>query len=111
MLNLLRLSFSVLLLSSEVSFAQAVSIKQAPLKNWNNYSTQTVAVINSSDIYLVSAEIECGFFRENQLLDAQSNFANEIAPGQTSYINVISSDAPGATRSECRVLKIKSRSR
>lgn len=52
MLNLLRLSFSVLLLSSEVSFAQAVSI---------NYLTQTVAVKNSSDIYLASAEIEVDF--------------------------------------------------
>lgn len=109
-LNLLRLIL-ILLLSCEVAFAQSIKIEQAPLKNWNNYSTQTLAIINSSEFYLVSAEIECGFFRENQLLDAERNIAHEIAPGQTAYINVISSDAPGATRSECRLFKIKKSAR
>lgn len=85
----------------------SLNIQQGALKfsRSGRYAEQPVAVINSGTNIVHSVEIECGFFRGEELLAAERSRAYEVEAGQTAYISILSLSAPGATNSKCRIVR------
>ncbi len=50
--------------------------------------------------------LECGFFRDSELLSASMGVLQNLKPGQTGYTQVVAYNADGANRTECRVSNV-----
>jgi hypothetical protein len=63
---------------------------------------QMLAVKNNTTSTIKSVSVECGFFRENVLVDSAHALIHNVLPGQLGY-DFAFSDASGVTSVDCRI--------
>jgi len=90
------------------AYAAEVDIAHGQLKHAAGtvWSTQVIAAKNNGQP-IKTLTIECGFFQGDRLLAAGRENADNVAAGQTVYIEIIGVDAASADRTDCRVSDIQ----
>ena len=73
----------------------------------SEYVRQPLSVVNLGSRTYGSVKVECGFFRDEILLAADSVWVDNVGPRQTAHKEVLVNGARGATRAECRVAETR----
>jgi hypothetical protein len=86
------------------ALADDIDISNGPLTNsyLMDYSSRLVVAKNNGHP-LSYLTVECGFYEDNRVLASSSGIAQNIAAGQTVYINVMVFNAKNANRTDCRI--------
>jgi hypothetical protein len=70
--------------------------------------SQAVSVKNETTKTVERAEVECGFFRNNELVTTDNTYVENIAPGETGYKQVISLGKNlNPDRADCRIVRVR----
>jgi hypothetical protein len=86
--------------------AADVEVTKGRLFEHSPVTTQVISATNNTKSMIDTIWIECGFFRNGVLLAAEKQYAENVQPGQTIYIEITSLHAQGADQTDCRVSKI-----
>lgn len=87
--------------------ADDVDIAMGRLTHIATYGIQTVGAMNNTSKQIEYLEVECGFFRDGQLIRSGYGVAQRIPSGQTAYFDVRSDNAQDADSAKCRVSKTR----
>jgi len=90
--------------ASQAAAENGLTLVMGQLSFDGSYIKQVVSVKNERDNTVRSAEVECGFFRQGQLIATSSSFIDNVAPGHTGFANILASSNVGSDRAQCRVV-------
>jgi hypothetical protein len=99
------LAFTIVACWEHAAQAAEVDIAYGQLRIEPPYSTQVIAAKNNSASLIKRLRIECGFFKNGQLMAAHDNFTDNIAAGQTAYVEIVVMVSP-IDSANCRVSRI-----
>jgi hypothetical protein len=71
------------------------------------YIHQVVSVKNGSIKSFRSIKIECGFFRQDQLIATGYSFVDNLAPNSAGFTEVLASNNAAADRAQCRIAEVR----
>jgi hypothetical protein len=84
--------------------AADIDLVKGRLVHQDSTSIQAVAATNHTARRIGQLEVECGFYRGAVFLAPGDGVADNIAPGQTAYLDVYSHNSEGSDTVECRVV-------
>lgn len=94
----------VFVLTGSAAKAADVDLVKGQLITHGTYAKQVLAAKNNGGP-ISRLELKCGFFHGTALLDVGSGFSDNIAAGQTVYVEVVATNAGDADRTDCRVVQ------
>jgi hypothetical protein len=100
------LAFTIAVCWCHGAHAAEVDITYGQLRTEQSYSTQVIAVKNNSTSLIKRLIVECGFFKNGQLMAAHDNFTDNAAVGQTAYLEIFVMVSP-IDSTNCRVSRIE----
>jgi hypothetical protein len=68
-----------------------------------SYITQVASVKNDSSTAFKNVKVECGFFRQGQLIATGFSFVENLGPRSTGFTDVLARSDASSERSECRI--------
>jgi len=96
----------IIVVAAQVAFAADLEMSYGQLSSGEGIAIQVIGIKNNG-APIKSVEIECGFFQGTHLLAATNKYADNIASGQTAYVEVRAYNANGANRAECRIVEVR----
>jgi hypothetical protein len=82
---------------------QGLTLTVGRLVHNGSYARQSIAVKNNRQNMVDTVWIECGFFKNNQLISTGSTYLENIAPGMTGYNDVTTRTELAPDSAECRL--------
>ena len=68
------------------------------------YTLLTVAVTNSTSVIADMVQVQCAFLRKGALLSVGDGVAYDIAPWQSTVVEISARNAQGADSADCHVV-------
>jgi hypothetical protein len=99
------LAFTTVVCWAHGATAAEIDIAYGQLRIELPYSTQVIAVKNNSPSLIKRLRVECGFFKNGQLMAAHDNFTDNLASGQTGYVEIFVMVSP-VDSTKCRISRI-----
>jgi hypothetical protein len=100
------LAFTIAVCWCHGAHAAEVDITYGQLRIDALHSTQVIAAKNNSTSLIKRLKIECGFFKSGQLMAAHDNCTDNVAVGQTAYLEIFVMVSP-IDSTNCRVSRIE----
>jgi hypothetical protein len=95
-------ALAILMVSTMMALAEEeVELIQGEFRD----GRQHLAVRNNTTLTIEAVAVNCGFFRDNVLVEASTTMIHNVLPGQMGY-NYTSSDAGDVTSVDCRIEEV-----
>ena len=77
--------------------------KPGKLSVRGDYVSQSLELTNLTNKSFSFIQVSCGFFRDQDLITADTGVLQNLGPKETGFVNATSLHAPGTTSTKCRV--------
>src|SRR5262249_4789559 len=86
---------------------ESLSLAIGQLSFTGSFIKQAVSVKNNSSGAFRLITVECGFFKQDQLIAATKGGVQNLAAGATGFTEILASANVSADRSQCRIAEAR----
>ena len=104
----IRSALLLVLFGSQADAQSGLTLSLGQLSFSGSYIKQVASVKNESGKLVRTIKVECGFFRQDQLIATGFAFIENVAPASSGFTDILVHSSTGsADRSQCRISKVE----